>query len=158
MLTGSPSTSVAEINARQALVAFFHSRTHIRDDLTQLLSNIEDVSRIVQKFLLGRGNANDLSAINQTIVGWSSIQKRIELERDMAIKERGSIRHEEWASLDSLMARMNDLTNLSLRISTSITRVVTSEVEDEPMEEALVPAMPLDFESISHLKWGIKPE
>jgi DNA mismatch repair ATPase MutS len=155
---GSPSTSVAEIHARQALVAFFHSRTHIRDDITKSLSNVEDATRILQKFLLGRGDAGDLSAINQTIAIWSSIQKRIDLERFMEIQERGKINQEEWTSLESLMTRMNNLTNLSQRISASITRGDDSEVTDEPSEDNLALQMPLDVSSISGLKWSIKPE
>jgi DNA mismatch repair ATPase MutS len=157
-LLGSPSTSISEIHARQSLVAFFHARPHIRDDLTQLLSNMDDATRIVQKFLLGRGNTYDLSALNQAITAWSSIRQRIKLERRMEAKERGVIEQEEWDSLDSLMTRMDDLASLSLRISASITRGDPYDIQEEEAEGSLDPAISLSAEIMQGMKWSIKSE
>ena len=85
-LLGSPSTSIKEINARQSLVGFLHARPHLRDDILQSLGDMEDASRIVQKFILGRGDATDLSAIHSTILIWASIKRRIELEKNMKLQ------------------------------------------------------------------------
>ena len=76
---GSPSGSIAEVNARQSLVAFFHARPHLRNDLVGALRDLEDATRIVQKFLLGRGDASDLSAMSACISIWAAIRSRIAL-------------------------------------------------------------------------------
>ncbi|KAK7064442.1 DNA mismatch repair protein [Favolaschia claudopus] len=120
----SPSTSIPEINARQALVAFFHARDHFRADLVAALASTEDTGRIVQRFLLGRGEANDLHALNSTIRVWSALKARILQERQqesLEATERGvEFAHEKWTSLDALVARMSDLQDLSNRIGAAI--------------------------------------
>lgn len=157
-LPGSPSTSISEIHARQSLVAFFHARPHIRDDLTQSLSNMDDATRIVQKFLLGRGNASDLSDLNEAIIAWNSIRQRIRLERNMEAAERGSITEEEWSSLDTLAGRMDDLSSLSVRISASITRGDLVDAQEDEVAGTLEPNIPLSDENTQGMKWSIKSE
>ncbi|CAL1696168.1 unnamed protein product [Somion occarium] len=117
----SPSTSVVEINTRQSLVALFKSRTHLRADLVQYLNDIEDAARIVQKFLLGRGDASDLLAICNTINIWTSIQNRIRLEREME-QRRGAPLENDWASLDALLTRVSDLGDLARTIDRALAR------------------------------------
>lgn len=157
-----------EINTRLSLVAFFHERPHFRADLCEMLTHAEDATRIVQKFLSGRGDASDLSAINGTVGVWSTIKRKIELERQMEGQERGSIDEEQWASLDALLGRMYDLQQLAERIAMSLQRtspVQIGESADETADpEAIVNTSigqvdseedPLygDWE-----KWTIKPE
>ncbi len=116
----SPSTSVIEINSRQSLVAYFYSRPHLRSDLVRSLSDVEDATRIVQKFLVGRGDASDLSAVCSTIDVWSSIKKRIEMERKMEEEENGHIVEGDWASIDALMSRLNSLGDLATTIKAAV--------------------------------------
>ncbi|KAL6304264.1 muts domain V-domain-containing protein [Sparassis latifolia] len=125
----SPSTSLREINARQSLVAFFRKKSFLREDLVQSLGDIEDATRIVQRFLLGRGQASDLLAICSTIESWTSIKKRIELERKMEEQENGHVSEDDWASLDALMCSMNDLRHLSDRIDQALVRTDTASSE-----------------------------
>ncbi|KAG6911797.1 hypothetical protein DXG01_000044 [Tephrocybe rancida] len=117
---GSPSTSISEINARQSLVAFFHARPHFHADLAETLANVEDTSRIVQKFILGRGETADLIGVKQTARVWADIAKRIQHERKMEALERSDFNNEEWTSLDSLMDRMITLDDLSKRIGAAL--------------------------------------
>ncbi|EIM83372.1 uncharacterized protein STEHIDRAFT_62817 [Stereum hirsutum FP-91666 SS1] len=149
----SPSTSLAEVNARQSLVALFHLRPHLRDDLVDYLRKIDDATRIVQKFLLGRGDATDLSAISSTISTWTTIHNRMQLEKTYEEKERGIVKQEDWDSLDRLMSRMTDLKELADRIdvalkgSSAVRRDQTAigESEDEAGTEPegqLEPNMP----------------
>ncbi|EMD41731.1 hypothetical protein CERSUDRAFT_42929 [Gelatoporia subvermispora B] len=133
----SPSTSSREINARQSLVAFFHARAFLRDDIVQYLKQAEDATRIVQKFLVGRGCANDLAAICNTVDVWSAVSKRIELEKNMELKERGEIQAEEWASLDALMVRIGDLRDLADRIRKAVVNQGTPLQNVEAVEEEL---------------------
>jgi hypothetical protein len=130
---------------------------------------MEDASRIVQKFILGRGDAGDLSAIHSTILIWASIKKRFELEKRMESKERGAIAENEWASLDVLMSRMRDLHVLANRISMALYhRVMVAEDEtpisgiasgDGTVNDTLAP-QPRSKQSFAygHFNWTIKPE
>ncbi|KAH7883781.1 muts domain V-domain-containing protein [Phlebopus sp. FC_14] len=128
----SPSTSVKEIEARQALVAFFYDRPHLRDDLVQLLKTCEDAGRIVQKLLLGRGEPRDLIAIKRTIHVWSSIKRRMELEKK--ISEKAVLSDRNWTSADNLIKRLADLQNLSVRIALALQDV--GAVEPTPENSA----------------------
>ncbi|OSX67715.1 hypothetical protein POSPLADRAFT_1129366 [Postia placenta MAD-698-R-SB12] len=115
----SPSTSLEEINARQSLVAFFYARPHLRDDLLQSLRELDDASRIVQKFLLGRGQPSDLAAISSTIRIWESIKKQIEFEKIME-KTHRELKPQEWESVEALLHGMYHLESLSERIEGAI--------------------------------------
>lgn len=164
----SPSTSSREINARLSLVAFFHERPHFRADLCDMLTHAEDATRIVQKFLSGRGDASDLSAIHGTVGVWAAIKDKVALERQMEAQERNGVNDDEWASLDTLIGRMNDLQQLADRIAMSLQKtapVQIGEAEEEdvrPEEVINAQAKPDDEESsLLHGiwdKWTIKPE
>ncbi|KAG6868327.1 hypothetical protein C0993_004936 [Termitomyces sp. T159_Od127] len=117
---GSPSTSISEINARQSLVAFFHSRPHFHADLAEALANAEDTSRISQKFMLGRGETADLLGIKRTIHVWTDIMKRVQHEKAMELSECSNFDVNDWASLDALISRMIPLDDLSKRIGTAL--------------------------------------
>ncbi|KAA1468629.1 hypothetical protein DENSPDRAFT_771023 [Dentipellis sp. KUC8613] len=163
----SPSVSIAEINSRQSLVAFFHSRPHLRNDLVTSLRGIEDISRIVQKFLLGRGNAYDLIVMKASVALWTSIKERISFEKVMEEKEVGRIMQAEWDSIETLISRMGDLEWLSNRIETAL-QIVPQDREDSSLdevpEEIEVPPVP-DVEPLqgdpgwqNGYKWTINPE
>ncbi|KAF7339873.1 DNA mismatch repair protein [Mycena venus] len=167
----SPSTSIPEITARQALVAFFHARDHFRADLVAALANAEDAGRIVQRFLLGRGDAGDLHAVNSTINVWAALKARIALERMQealeAAEREVAFADAEWTSLDALMARMADLQELSTRIGGALrqrnaskdTAVVDSDDIDDDSEGGLgVDSIPQAAWKVGNNNWTIKPE
>lgn len=163
MLLGSPSTSIKEINARQSLVRFLYDRPHLRNDILQALRDMDDASRIVQKFILGRGDTGDLSAIHSTILIWASIEKRFELEKKMESKERGAIAENQWASLDVLVSRMSDLRVLANRIDMALYRGVESGItggdgaDNDGDHPAPQPKSKQSF-AYSNSDWTIKPE
>ncbi|PHH60417.1 hypothetical protein CDD81_1695 [Ophiocordyceps australis] len=64
----APSTSLDVINQRQNLVSIFMAAQDLEDAITSLLSHSHDSQRLVQKFVLGRGNADDLLALASTIM------------------------------------------------------------------------------------------
>ena len=85
------------------------------------MSKIDDVGRILQKFMLGRGDPNDLLAVSATIKSWHTLCYRIREEREMEQLEEGDrFNKSEWASLDALMHRMTDFQHLSERIDASL--------------------------------------
>lgn len=159
---GSPSTSISEINARQSLVAFFHVRGAFREDLMGVLADSEDAGRIVQKFLLGRGDAGDLHAVNTTISVWSKIRKRIEDERRYEFDEDPlRFSADQWASLDALVLRMTDLGKLGERIDKALKRKPSAIADGlNGDEEELGTAGRPDVASwrFKNSDWAIKPE
>ncbi|KAH0838474.1 muts domain V-domain-containing protein [Lanmaoa asiatica] len=128
---GSPSTSQREIEARQSLVAFFYQRPHTRDDVVRLLQDSEDVCRIVQRFLSCKGEPKDLLAINRTIQVWTSIRKRIELEKAMERPKRDGVRGEDWSSVNTLLSKITSLHDLSTRITLALEGVEFQASSDE---------------------------
>lgn len=163
-VSGSPSTRLDEINFRQSLVAFFVGRPHVHDDVRQLLSGAEDATRILQRFLLGRGLPSDFSSLNSSIITWISINRRLTLERKQELKERGQLNIDEWSCIDTLLGRMKDLSDLSVRITASLTRTDLSiDLEPEPEEgeeatpEPDSPAAEINLTS-GAAKWVIRPE
>ncbi|KAL6403636.1 protein like protein 1 [Ilyonectria robusta] len=69
----APSTSLDVITARQDLVAHFISDADLRDSVILLLRRSHDSQRLVQKFALGRGDADDLIGLANTITATRDI-------------------------------------------------------------------------------------
>ncbi|KAH9898573.1 muts domain V-domain-containing protein [Cubamyces lactineus] len=156
----SPSTSLSEINARQSLVAFFHEKPYLRQDLVQVLRDAGDATRIVQKFMVGRGSTYDLFAICTTVDIWTSIKDRISMERKMLQQEGVAIDESKWSSIDALMNRMGDLSHLAQKIRMALTQreaAFPSEEMTEDLSTASPPAqMPRNPLGITD--WSINPE
>jgi DNA mismatch repair ATPase MutS len=127
-------------------VAFLHARPHLLSDIRQSLEEVEDTTRIVQRFLLGRGDPGDLVSISRTINTWSAIRRRLELEKRMENSERGFLLSEEWSSVDALVCRMADLQALESRINLALQdKEVTDELK-EKYEEGDDKSLPADAE------------
>ncbi|KAG6845947.1 hypothetical protein H0H87_010995 [Tephrocybe sp. NHM501043] len=126
----SPSTSISEINARQSLVAFFHARPHLHADLAQAIANTEDTTRIVQKFMLGRGETADLLGIKRTARVWADIMRRVQHEKEMEAIERSDFSDQDWTSLDTLISRMVGLDSLSKRIGAALDDQSSDDIPD----------------------------
>lgn len=73
MCIASPSTSLAIINQRLDLVECFTQNVDIREDIVSLLRRTHDSQRLVQKFSLGRGDADDLISLLRTVIATQSI-------------------------------------------------------------------------------------
>jgi DNA mismatch repair ATPase MutS len=159
-LAGSPSTSLSEINARQSLVSFFHARPHLRRDLREPLRGIEDVTRTVQKFLLGRGNTSDVAAISMAMSTWSFMKSRILLERESQWKAGDSSSEREWAVINALISRIEELPSLRGKIQASMDDTPTGlESLPETSEGANIPRELLAEDRWQHgYRWSINPE
>lgn len=120
-ISGSPSTSLDEIKARQDLVDLFCIQPSLRADVIEQLKSVEDASRITQRFLLGKGKTDDLVAIQHTIEIWEAIKKRMTLEKSMGnIELRDNDLSSVWKNLDSLLSRLADLHHLAKRIEQAV--------------------------------------
>jgi DNA mismatch repair ATPase MutS len=65
--TASPSTSLSVINSRLDIVTRFVENPELKERIVILLRRSHDSQRLVQKFSLGRGDADDLLALAKTI-------------------------------------------------------------------------------------------
>ncbi|KAI0200074.1 muts domain V [Astrocystis sublimbata] len=63
----APSTCLDTIQGRQDLVEYFIQNVNRRDGIVLLLRRSHDSQRLVQKFALGRGDADDLLSLANTI-------------------------------------------------------------------------------------------
>jgi DNA mismatch repair ATPase MutS len=73
-LAASPSASLAVIYERLDLVGHFLEDISLREDIISLLRQSYDSQRLVQKFSLGRGDADDLICLARTIEASIKIQ------------------------------------------------------------------------------------
>lgn len=112
---------------------------------------------------MGRGDANDLLAISSTINVWTSIRDRILLERQMEL-QRSLDLGSDWTSLDALVARLTDLSDLARTIDQASVRreydnTPLSEEEDTT-ETARIGSVTSTILSTSGVQggWTIKPE
>lgn len=150
---------MSEINTRQSIVALFHALPHLRRDLRDRLRGVDDVARVVQKFLLGRGNTDDVLTIGTAISVWSFVKSRLSLDRKLYSKEGDYDSEREWAGVDALISRIEDLPGLERKIQASMdpTRLGNSP---ERIEEDTTSPQDLSTEDNWQLgyRWTINPE
>jgi DNA mismatch repair ATPase MutS len=150
---GCPSTSLEEIESWQSTVAFFVKRPHLRADIIEKLKEMGDVSRIVQRFTLKRGDVPDLLSVKKTIDLCGDILKALELESVMEKRREGF--KEEWKCIDVLRKRMLNLESLSTRIEVALPDVSdTSPTIEDAEEKALAQD---SAPSETPFKWAINP-
>ncbi|CAE6448129.1 unnamed protein product [Rhizoctonia solani] len=151
-----PSTSVQEIQTRQALVALFHARPHLRRDIIALLRQTGDAIRLVQKMQLRRGDADDLLAIAETIGVHAHISSRLLLETRAA--ERTEKNADQFHSLELLLGRVSDLSQLAEKIGTAVhvTPLLLGETEAPPKATPAVGFPEAPDDHIESKNWSIK--
>lgn len=130
----------------------------------QSLGQLDDATRILQKFLLCKGRTFDLVAICVTIDVWKSIKTRLELEREMELRECGTLHDEGWASIHTILSKIDCLPGLVSRIRAA---VLSDAMQDEKQADELEEAgeedgapfskpglkSPLNFQN-----WTIQPQ
>ncbi|KAF8649774.1 hypothetical protein AX16_005540 [Volvariella volvacea WC 439] len=153
----APSTSTEEITTRQSIVSHFLGRPHLHSDLVQLLKQLDDCGRIIQKFLTNRGEVLDLLAITRTINLWNMIRERILEENRLDPLGKGGDQEQQWLCVHSLILRVQDLSALSSKISNALHDESTTEGLELPNEESEVESK-VDRRYGQQQTWYIKPE
>ncbi|KAG9013654.1 DNA mismatch repair ATPase msh1 [Tulasnella sp. 427] len=167
----SPSASISVINARQSVVAVFHRSPHFRSDIVALLKQTEDVTRIVQKFALGKGDADDLREIRDTIRVWDAIYTRIQAERpDPTGTTLSAQTIKDWEVLNAIISDMTGLLSLADQIDAALEDHEPGQAKDSAEVEMLAPGLPLgealetectdeqgQLGSLTTRTWTIKP-
>lgn len=121
----APSTSLEIIQGRQDLVACFINNEDLRDGIILLLRRSHDSQRLVQKFALGRGDADDLLGLAHTIQATEDIVRLLEGD--------SSAPDEECLSAICQRIKLEDPQKLAKRIKDAIDEdgiVLQHEVED----------------------------
>ncbi|KAF6766398.1 MutS2 protein [Ephemerocybe angulata] len=148
-----PSTSLTEIEGWQSSVAFFLKRPHLRADLIEKLKEMGDIGRIVQRFILKRGDISDLLSVKKTIDLWEDVIKCLELENKMESRQMS----QEWAQADLFRKRMHNLGKLSARINDTV--IDTADVQtlgDEDENAASLDSAPASATLEKPGRWTIK--
>ncbi|KAG6111471.1 hypothetical protein E4U31_004349 [Claviceps sp. LM219 group G6] len=86
----SPSISLDDIHARQNLVGLFIAMEHLRDSIIILLRRCHDSQRLVQKFSMGRGGADELLDLAHTIRATKDIVDMLNDATDVDPTQHGS--------------------------------------------------------------------
>jgi DNA mismatch repair ATPase MutS len=76
----APSASLPEINTRLDLVQTFLDDAQLREDVVQLLGRSYDVQRLVQKFSLNKGDADDMICLARAIDASQNIRTILRLK------------------------------------------------------------------------------
>jgi DNA mismatch repair ATPase MutS len=99
----SPSASVTEIDARLNLVATFLDDSPLREDIVNLLKRSYDAQRLVQKFSLNKGDADDLIYLARAIEASKAIQVHLEHK----VKESVSAVDPSTLAISALLMRVD---------------------------------------------------
>jgi DNA mismatch repair ATPase MutS len=123
-----------------------------------LLRKMGDAIRLVQKLQLGRGDADDLLAIAETIGVHTHAISRLHLEA--SVSKRTPENEDQFHSLDLLLGRVSDLSQLAEKIGTAVhvTPLLLGETEAPPKITPSVglPEAPDDY--VESKNWSIKHE
>ncbi|KAI1162393.1 muts domain V [Nemania serpens] len=148
----APSTCLDTISARQELVEHFIRNEDQRDEIILLLRRCHDSQRLVQKFAFGRGDADDLIGISNTIRAMQNISKILggpsEIERTKSGRPRKTRKKNPKIEVPpvpcfaSLLSRIHvdGPVQLAERIRTSIDEeglVIQHQSEDSEASELL---------------------
>ena len=103
----SPSMSLQVINVRLDVVTLFLQDRALREDIISLLRRSYDSQRLVQKFSMGRGDADDLISLLRTIEATDGIATLLEKQSNSfkAGSETNPLDRELRQSLQSLSCR-----------------------------------------------------
>ncbi|KAK0729163.1 muts domain V-domain-containing protein [Apiosordaria backusii] len=125
-----PSTSLKVINARQDLVERFIQDEDLRDAIIVLLRRSHDSQRLVQKFALNRGDADDLLQLASTIKATEDIVALLEASissqgKDVKDTSPEDAEEEEEDPLTALLSR------ISLKQPLKLAHSIRSAIDEE---------------------------
>ncbi|KAI1189393.1 muts domain V [Nemania serpens] len=148
----APSTCLDTISARQELVEHFIRNEDQRDAIVLLLRRCHDSQRLVQKFAFGRGDADDLIGISNTIRAMQDVYKILAGPSEVGLTKSGKPRKTRKKNpkaevpaascFASLLARihLDGPLDLAERIRTSIDEeglIMQHQSEDNDASELL---------------------
>lgn len=128
----SPSMSLQVINARLDLVSQLLHDCTFQDDICNLLRRSYDSQRLVQKFSMGRGDADDLVSLLRTIEATNGIAN--------TLKKHNSPSGVDSASIDTGQNARHSLQRLSDRLSldgpNALAALITASIDEDGLMES----------------------
>ncbi|KAK9363388.1 muts domain V-domain-containing protein [Lipomyces starkeyi] len=129
----SPATSIVTINKRQSLVQTFLNDKHLHEMVVLYLKRTHDSNRVVQKLTLGRGDAEDMLGLLQSIQNTARLRSLLEEYLQTKATENPSASE----SLPLLLERLIDLSDLEQLISSAFDHdMVIRHLSAEEKQEA----------------------
>ena len=125
----SPSMSLDVINARLDVVSQFLSDKSFKEEIVHLLKRTFDSQRLVQKFSMGRGDADDLVSLLRTIETTNDIAAILR-ERQSSMGNQSSGAVQNHRSLQKLSAR------LSLEGPNSLAETISASIDEDGLMES----------------------
>lgn len=165
----APSTSLAAINERLALVSAFHEREVLRTDLRDALRTTGDVMRIVQRFRAWRGDATDVWDVARWVRNVNRLRDRIRV--DIASEGKRKKRKEVTAEpaegaerLEQLVTAFSGLEDLAESIESAVDETLLpglqEEVEVDGSEDAMTEETsrpPAGVDKRTQSRWWLRP-
>lgn len=127
----SPSMALPTINARLNLVSRFRHDQSLREYIMSLLSRTFDSQRLVQKFSLGRGDADDLISLLRTIEATNEIA-------NVLGKDTYSSELDMKAEIETTPQNLEAFQNLSRRLALDGPKVLASRIAAAIDEDGLI--------------------
>jgi DNA mismatch repair ATPase MutS len=121
----SPSASVIEVEERLELVAAFLNDTALRENIVQLLQHSYDAQRLVQKFSLNKGNADDLIYLARAIEATKAIQMILEDK----VQQSDSTKESSCLAISALLLR------LELDGPTQLGRQILEAIDEDGLDQ-----------------------
>ena len=132
-----PSTDIEEIKKRQRIVNIFLSDELICECIVQYFKEISDISRTLQKFSFGKGNAVDLLQIVKSLKVATAISKKLEQYKNCVTREKDKVILEELVkNLEFENTIIDDIFN-SLNAD-EILKLVRRQEDEEFQGESMV--------------------
>ena len=128
----SPSMSLPVINARLDLVTQLRHDRGFREDITNLLRRTYDSQRLVQKFSMGRGDADDLISLLRTIEATNGIASMLQT-RLVPSSTQTSVDEKDQNALSSLQALSS---RLSLDGPNALAALVNASIDEDGLMES----------------------
>ncbi|KAK9247081.1 muts domain V-domain-containing protein [Lipomyces tetrasporus] len=109
----SPATSIATIHQRQDLIQTFLNDKHLHEMVILYLKRTHDTNRVLQRLSLGRGDAEDMLGLLQSIKNTARLRAMLEEHVQTNAAENSSASK----GLGVLLGRLTDLSDLEELIS-----------------------------------------
>jgi DNA mismatch repair ATPase MutS len=121
----SPSLSISVINNRLDLVQELRDRDIIRENIQTLLRRTYDTSRLLQRFCIGKGDADDMLGLAKTIAVVQQISDLVQTEGATIKPSQEESQIPEMSCLRCLFERL-DLTG-PMKVAKSILSTIDEE-------------------------------
>jgi len=128
----SPSMSLQIINARLDLVSELLQNCAFREDISNFLRRSYDSQRLVQKFSMGRGDADDLVSLLRTIEATNGIAST--LQKSISHSDVGPTSANDEQKAQRSLQRLSQ--RLSLDGPNALAALITASIDEDGLTES----------------------